>query len=71
MYNVNAGGNPGLAYEYIHRNGIPDETCQNFEVMYKHKYCDNHILIYVCVNRLSMVNASHWESVRPAILKLE
>jgi len=28
------GGNPGLAYEYIHHNGIPDETCQNYEVMW-------------------------------------
>ena len=28
------GGNPGGVYEYIHRNGIPDETCQNYEVRY-------------------------------------
>ncbi len=28
------GGNPGGVYEYIHRSGIPDETCQNYEVRY-------------------------------------
>jgi len=26
------GGNPGGAYDYIKKNGIPDETCQNYEV---------------------------------------
>ena len=31
--NICAGGNPGLAYEYMHLYGIPDETCQNYEVM--------------------------------------
>eukprot|EP01135_Chromosphaera_perkinsii_P011370 Nk52_evm15s2391 gene=Nk52_evmTU15s2391 len=25
------GGNPGEVYSYIHKNGIPDETCQNYE----------------------------------------
>ena len=33
IISTHVGGNPGFAYEYIHLNGIPDETCQNYEVM--------------------------------------
>ena len=33
------GGNPGGAYEYIHKKGIPDETCQNYEVA-SYNSCD-------------------------------
>jgi cathepsin X len=27
------GGNPYGAYEYIRINGLPDETCQNYEAV--------------------------------------
>ena len=43
------GGNPGGVYEYIHSNGIPDETCQNYEVR-----CCVYIGIYPCHDRLAI-----------------
>ena len=38
VHNSYTGGNAGGAYEYVHRNGIPDETCQNYEVTITSKY---------------------------------
>ncbi|CAI5720013.1 unnamed protein product [Peronospora effusa] len=40
------GGNPGLVYEYAHRHGIPDQTCQAYQAT--NLRCDQFAICETC-----------------------
>ncbi|DBA03571.1 TPA: hypothetical protein N0F65_011472, partial [Lagenidium giganteum] len=40
------GGNPGFVYEYAHRHGIPDQTCQAYQA--KNLACDHLAVCETC-----------------------
>ncbi|CAH0474720.1 unnamed protein product [Peronospora belbahrii] len=50
------GGNPGLVYEYAHRHGIPDQTCQAYQAT--NLRCDQFAICETCWPSKELLSSS-------------
>nr|CCA15230.1 cathepsinlike cysteine protease putative [Albugo laibachii Nc14] len=57
-----AGGNPGLVYEYAHRHGIPDQTCQAYQA--QNLNCNEFAICETCWSTNTSFTPGRCEAIK-------